>query len=60
MGNRSIGRKIALQGGVAKNKAVPLAFALFLNQDIIMKNNLNRYTLNILKIVYLQWILQSS
>jgi len=36
VGNRSIGRKIALQGGVAKNKAVPLAFALFLNQDIII------------------------
>jgi predicted CoA-substrate-specific enzyme activase len=36
VGNRSIGRKIALQGGVAKNKAVPLAFALFLNQDIVI------------------------
>lgn len=36
VGNRSIGKKIALQGGVAKNKAVPLAFVLFLNQDIII------------------------
>ena len=34
VGNRTIGSSIVLQGGVAKNKAVPLAFALFLNKQI--------------------------
>ncbi|MDR3237610.1 MAG: acyl-CoA dehydratase activase-related protein, partial [Spirochaetia bacterium] len=36
VGNRSIGRNIVLQGGVAKNKAVPLAFAMLLNKNIII------------------------
>ncbi len=34
VGNRTIGQNIVLQGGVAKNKAVPLAFAMFLNKSI--------------------------
>ncbi len=34
VGNRSIGQNIVLQGGVAKNKAVPLAFAMLLDKDI--------------------------
>ena len=34
VGNRTIGSSIVLQGGVAKNKAIPLAFALLLNKDI--------------------------
>jgi predicted CoA-substrate-specific enzyme activase len=34
VGNRSIGQNIVLQGGVAKNKAVPLAFAMLLDRDI--------------------------
>ena len=34
VGNRSIGQSIVLQGGVAKNKAVPLAFAMLLDKDI--------------------------
>ena len=36
VGNRTIGRNIVLQGGVALNKAVPLAFALLLNKPIII------------------------
>ncbi len=34
VGNRTIGDHIVLQGGVAKNPAVPLAFALLLNKPI--------------------------
>jgi len=34
LGNRSVGSNIVLQGGVAKNKAVPLAFAMILDKDI--------------------------
>ena len=34
VGNRTLGNNILLQGGVAKNKAVPLAFALLLNRKI--------------------------
>ncbi|MFC1671276.1 acyl-CoA dehydratase activase [Spirochaetota bacterium] len=34
VGNRSIGKNIVLQGGVAKNKAVPLAFAMLLDKEI--------------------------
>ncbi len=34
VGNRSIGNGIVLQGGVAKNKAVPLAFAMLLDKEI--------------------------
>jgi predicted CoA-substrate-specific enzyme activase len=36
VGNRSIGRRIFLQGGVAKNKAVPLAFAMLLGKPILV------------------------
>ncbi len=36
VGNRTIGKKIFLQGGVAKNKAVPLAFAMLLNKEILV------------------------
>jgi predicted CoA-substrate-specific enzyme activase len=36
VGNRTIGNKIVLQGGVAKNIAVPLAFAMLLNKDILV------------------------
>ena len=36
VGNRTIGKSIVLQGGVAKNKAIPLAFAMLLNQDILV------------------------
>jgi len=36
VGNRTIGTNIVLQGGVAKNKAVPLAFAMLLNKDILV------------------------
>jgi len=36
VGNRTIGNHIVLQGGVAKNKAVPLAFALLLNKPIVV------------------------
>ncbi|TAL36636.1 MAG: activase [Spirochaetes bacterium] len=36
VGNRSIGSNIVLQGGVAKNKAVPLAFSMLLNKNIIV------------------------
>ncbi|HPK52950.1 MAG TPA: BadF/BadG/BcrA/BcrD ATPase family protein, partial [Smithellaceae bacterium] len=36
VGNRTVGSNIVLQGGVAKNKAIPLAFAMLLNKDIIV------------------------
>jgi predicted CoA-substrate-specific enzyme activase len=36
VGNRTIGGKIFLQGGVAKNPAVPLAFAMMLNKEILV------------------------
>ncbi|MBN1501897.1 MAG: activase [Spirochaetes bacterium] len=36
VGNRTIGQKIFLQGGVAKNPAVPLAFAMLLNKEILV------------------------
>ncbi len=34
VGNRTIGSNIVLQGGVAKNSAVPAAFAMLLGKDI--------------------------
>ena len=36
VGNRTVGNHIVLQGGVAKNKAVPLAFAMLLNKNILV------------------------
>ena len=36
VGNRSIGKRIVLQGGVAKNRAVPMAFAMLLNKEILV------------------------
>ncbi len=36
VGNRTIGEKIVLQGGVAKNPAVPLAFAQLLEKVILV------------------------
>ncbi len=36
VGNRTIGENIVLQGGVAKNKAVPLAFAMLLDKKILV------------------------
>jgi len=39
VGNRSVGKRIVLQGGVALNKAVPLAFAMLLDKDIIVPPN---------------------
>ncbi len=36
VGNRTIGGKLFLQGGVAKNEAVPLAFAMLLEKDILV------------------------
>ena len=36
VGNRNIGKNIVLQGGVAKNKAVPLAFAMLLDKNILV------------------------
>ncbi|MDR2951780.1 MAG: acyl-CoA dehydratase activase-related protein, partial [Treponema sp.] len=36
VGNRAIGGKIFLQGGVAKNPSVPLAFAMLLNKEILV------------------------
>jgi len=36
VGNRTIGEKVFLQGGVAKNPAVPLAFAMLLDKEIIL------------------------
>jgi predicted CoA-substrate-specific enzyme activase len=39
VGNRSIGSIVALQGGVALNKAIPLAFAMLMNREIIVPPN---------------------
>ncbi len=39
VGNRSIGKSIALQGGVALNKSVPLAFAMLLDREITVPPN---------------------
>lgn len=36
VGNRTIGNHIVLQGGVAKNKAIPLAFAMLLDRHVIV------------------------
>ncbi|MBN1471816.1 MAG: hypothetical protein JW925_08540, partial [Syntrophaceae bacterium] len=36
IGSRTIGENIVLQGGVAKNKAVPPAFAMLLNKKILV------------------------
>ncbi|GHU24921.1 2-hydroxyglutaryl-CoA dehydratase [Spirochaetia bacterium] len=36
VGNRTIGGKIFLQGGVAKNPAVPLAFAMMIDKEILV------------------------
>ncbi|MBI9108644.1 MAG: activase [Spirochaetales bacterium] len=36
VGNRTIGNKIFLQGGVAKNKAIPLAFAMMVGKQILV------------------------
>lgn len=36
VGNRTVGNRIFLQGGVAKNKAIPLAFALLLGKEILV------------------------
>jgi predicted CoA-substrate-specific enzyme activase len=36
VGNRTLGKNIVLQGGVAKNKAVPLAFAMLLDRNILV------------------------
>ena len=36
VGNRRVGEHIVLQGGVAKNPAVPLAFALLLKKKVIV------------------------
>ena len=36
VGNRTIGGKVFLQGGVAKNPAVPLAFAMLLGKEILV------------------------
>ncbi|MBM4353812.1 MAG: activase [Deltaproteobacteria bacterium] len=36
VGNRTIGQRIVLQGGVAKNRAVPLAFAALLNRPVLV------------------------
>ncbi|MBN2803365.1 MAG: activase [Deltaproteobacteria bacterium] len=35
-GNRAVGKKVAFQGGVAKNPAVPLAFARMTGKEIIV------------------------
>ena len=39
VGNRSIGKRIVLQGGVALNPAIPLAFSMLLGKDIIVPPN---------------------
>jgi predicted CoA-substrate-specific enzyme activase len=39
VGNRTIGGKVFLQGGVAKNPAVPLAFAMLFDKEIILPPN---------------------
>ena len=36
VGNRSIGKSVFLQGGVAKNEAIPLAFATLLGKPILV------------------------
>lgn len=36
VGNRTVGGKVFLQGGVAKNEAVPLAFAMMLDKEILV------------------------
>ncbi len=36
VGNRTIGNRVVLQGGVAKNSAVPLAFAMLMEKDILV------------------------
>ena len=36
VGNRTIGGKVFLQGGVAKNPAAPLAFAMLLDKEILV------------------------
>jgi predicted CoA-substrate-specific enzyme activase len=36
VGNRTIGGKIFLQGGVAKNPSIPLAFAMMLDKEILV------------------------
>ncbi|MCL2111526.1 MAG: acyl-CoA dehydratase activase [Clostridiales bacterium] len=36
VGSRTIGGKVFLQGGVAKNPAVPLAFAMLLDKEILV------------------------
>ncbi|OGS37420.1 MAG: activase [Elusimicrobia bacterium RIFOXYB2_FULL_49_7] len=36
VGNRTIGNRIVIQGGVAKNSAIPLAFAALLNKPVII------------------------
>jgi predicted CoA-substrate-specific enzyme activase len=36
VGNRTIGGKVFLQGGVAKNKAIPMAFAMLLGKPILV------------------------
>ncbi len=36
VGNRTIGKKVFLQGGVAKNAAIPLAFAMMLDKEILV------------------------
>ncbi|MDR2176458.1 MAG: acyl-CoA dehydratase activase [Treponema sp.] len=36
VGNRTIGGKVFLQGGVAKNPAIPLAFAMLLDKEILV------------------------
>jgi predicted CoA-substrate-specific enzyme activase len=36
VGNRTVGHRIALQGGVAKNEAVPAAFALHLQKEVVV------------------------
>jgi predicted CoA-substrate-specific enzyme activase len=36
VGNRTIGNTVVLQGGVAKNKAIPLAFAMLLDKNILV------------------------
>ncbi len=39
VGSRTIGSKIFLQGGVAKNSAIAPAFAMFLNKDVLVPPN---------------------
>lgn len=36
VGNKNIGRHISVQGGVAKNEAIPLAFAYLLKKNIVI------------------------